>query len=93
MSHKNTTWYVYIVRCKDKTLYTGVTTDLKRRCEEHNSSNKGAKYTRHRRPVKLVYSEISQNRSMACKREYQIKSYPLSKKIGLIQKNAPEAIR
>ena len=66
-------YYVYIVECADKTLYTGVTTELERRVEEHNSSEKGAKYTRTRRPVKLVYSEMYPDRSSASKREYEIK--------------------
>lgn len=92
MSPENTAWYVYIVRCKDKTLYTGVTTDLSRRYEEHNSPNKGAKYTRHRRPVEMVYSEVSQNRSTASKREYQIKKYSLSKKLTLIKKGGQKTI-
>ncbi|MCD6211930.1 MAG: GIY-YIG nuclease family protein, partial [Sulfurovum sp.] len=50
-------YYVYIVKCADDTLYTGISTQLERRIEEHNSSDKGAKYTRVRRPVELVYSE------------------------------------
>ena len=62
-----------MVQCADKTLYTGITTVLERRIEEHNSSNKGAKYTRVRRPVKLVYSEKFPNRSTASSREYEIK--------------------
>ncbi len=48
-------WHVYIVCCKDNSYYTGITTDLQRRMEEHNSAKKGAKYTRTRRPVELVY--------------------------------------
>jgi putative endonuclease len=48
-------WYVYILECKDKTFYTGITTDLERRIKEHNNSLLGAKYTKSRRPVKLVY--------------------------------------
>ena len=66
-------WFVYIVRCKDGTLYTGITTDLERRVNEHNTSNKGAKYTRSKRPVQLVYHETYPNRSEASKREYMIK--------------------
>jgi putative endonuclease len=66
-------WFVYIVRCKDGTLYTGVTTDLERRVKEHNTSKKGAKYTRQRRPVQLVYHEEYPDRSEASKREYWIK--------------------
>ena len=67
-------YYVYIVECADKTLYTGVTTELERRVEEHNSSKKGAKYTRIRRPVTLLYSEKYPDRSSASKREYEIKN-------------------
>ena len=66
-------YYVYILKCSDNTLYTGITTDLTRRVEEHNHSSKGAKYTRVRRPVELVYSEECGDRSVASKREYQIK--------------------
>ena len=66
-------YYVYIVECADKTLYTGIATELERRVEEHNNSEKGAKYTRVRRPVKLVYSEEYPDRSTASKREYEIK--------------------
>ncbi len=66
-------YYVYIVRCADETLYTGIATELERRIEEHNSSQKGAKYTRVRRPVSLVYQEKFPDRSSASKREYEIK--------------------
>jgi putative endonuclease len=66
-------YYVYMLECADGTLYTGITTDLERRVEEHNSSDKGAKYTRARRPVRLVYSEVYEDRSRASKREYEIK--------------------
>ncbi len=66
-------YFVYIVECADSTLYTGISTELERRIQEHNTSEKGAKYTRIRRPVKLVYSESYPNRSSASKREYEIK--------------------
>ena len=66
-------YYLYMVQCADETFYTGITTDLERRIEEHNSSPKGAKYTKARRPVSLVYSEEHLNRSEASKREYFIK--------------------
>jgi len=66
-------YFVYIVRCADDTLYTGIATELERRIEEHNVSDKGAKYTRTRRPVVLVYYERWESRSEACKREYHIK--------------------
>jgi len=66
-------YYVYIVRCADNTLYTGIATNLERRVEEHNNSTKGAKYTRTRRPVSLVHYEAYVDRSTASKREYEIK--------------------
>jgi putative endonuclease len=74
-------YYVYILECADGTLYTGITTDLQRRVKEHNSSDKGAKYTRARRPVRLLYSEEYEDRSSASKREYHIK-----KKMGKEEK-------
>ena len=74
-------YFVYILKCADETLYTGIATELKRRIEEHNSSDKGAKYTRVRRPVRLVYSEEYPDRSSASKREYVIK-----KKMSRVEK-------
>ena len=78
-------YFVYILECSDKSLYTGITTDVKKRLDEHNSSEKGAKYTKARRPVKLIYFEESQDRSSASKREYEIKKLSRSKKLQLIQ--------
>ena len=66
-------WYVYMLRCSDGSLYTGVTNNLERRVEEHNSSKLGATYTRGRRPVELVYREVVGSRSEAGKRECEIK--------------------
>jgi putative endonuclease len=77
-------YFTYMVLCADNTLYTGIATDLKRRIEEHNSSNKGAKYTKARRPVTLVYSEEHPDRSSASKREYLIKKMTKSDKQLLI---------
>ena len=77
-------YYVYILSCSDDTLYTGITTDIKRRIDEHNHSEKGAKYTKVRRPVTLVYSEESEDRSSASKREYAIKKLSREKKLELI---------
>ncbi len=77
-------YFVYILECSDKTLYTGIATDVARRLDEHNNSDKGAKYTKIRRPLKLVYSEESENRSSASKREYEIKKLPRQKKLELI---------
>lgn len=73
-------YYLYILKCADKTLYTGITTDLKRRVVEHNDSKLGAKYTSARRPVKLIYSKRFKNRSNAAKEEVRIK------KLNRIQK-------
>ncbi|HIP21336.1 MAG TPA: GIY-YIG nuclease family protein [Sulfurimonas sp.] len=77
-------YFVYILKCSDDTLYTGITTDLKRRVDEHNNSQKGAKYTKLRRPVKLAYSEESEDRSSASKREYAIKQLSRKEKLELI---------
>jgi putative endonuclease len=77
-------WFVYILQCSDKTLYTGVTTNIERRVEEHNTGNKGAKYTAARRPVRLVYSEQLDSRSSAQKREHKIKSLSRQQKQHLI---------
>ncbi|KND47274.1 MAG: putative endonuclease [Parcubacteria bacterium C7867-004] len=76
-------WFVYLLECVDGTLYTGVTTDLERRVEEHNSSIKGAKYTKVRRPVVLRYSESFESRSEAQKREYELKSLDRAEKLRL----------
>ncbi len=78
-------WFVYIVRCADNSLYTGVTTDIERRLDEHNSDRKkAAAYTRSRRPVSLVYSENCPNRSSACQREATIKRMTKLEKEQLI---------
>ena len=71
--------YVYIVRCRDQTLYTGWTNQLEKRIEAHNAG-KGAKYTKARRPVELVYFETFEHKSEALKREYQIKQLKRSEK-------------
>jgi len=81
----NNSWYIYIVECCDGSFYTGITTDIDRRLLEHNFSFKAAKYTRSRRPVKLVYKEVSQNRSTASKREYQIKKMKRKDKVILVE--------
>ncbi|GMR08926.1 MAG: hypothetical protein BMS9Abin26_1936 [Gammaproteobacteria bacterium] len=78
-------WYVYILRCADDSLYTGITRDLERRLSEHNHSNTGARYTRSRRPVRLVYSEPSPSRSTASRREHQIRTLPRLQKLRLIE--------
>lgn len=78
------TWSVYIVRCADRTLYSGVTTDVERRVTEHNGSTKGAKYTRARQPVTLVYQEKAASRSAACIREAALKQLTREQKETLI---------
>ena len=77
-------YYLYIVECADGTLYTGITVDLNRRIDEHNSSKLGAKYTRSRRPVELLYSKRFRSRSAASKEEYRIKSLSREEKMGII---------
>ncbi|MDP3479317.1 MAG: GIY-YIG nuclease family protein [Desulfoprunum sp.] len=77
-------WFTYIIRCSDKTLYTGVTTDLVRRLAEHNSLRGGARYTRARQPVQLVFAEKLASRSLACRREYAIKQLSAAAKKQLI---------
>ena len=77
--------YVYIVECKDSTLYTGWTTDIQRRIKEHNKG-KGAKYTRSRYPVVLKHYEEFDTKQEAMKREYEIKQLTRKKKIELFDK-------
>ncbi len=77
-------YYVYILKCRDETFYTGITTDLERRVLEHNESEKGAKYTKNRRPVSLVYFALYSSRSEATKEELRIKSLNRTQKISLI---------
>lgn len=78
-------FYVYIVRCSDDTYYTGIATDPERRVDEHNHSKKGARYTRARRPVTLVYTEACGDKSGALKREYAIKRLRKTAKTALIE--------
>ncbi len=81
---KNNKWFVYILECSDNTLYSGITTDIYRRVNEHNNSNKGAKYTKIRRPVKLVYFCKKKDRKEASKEEYRIKHLKKDSKLLLI---------
>ena len=84
IEHPVSEWYVYVVMCNDDTLYTGITTDIERRVEEHNSGNRGAKYTRSRRPVTLVYHVAHPDRSTASKEEFKFKKLSRKKKIDII---------
>ena len=77
-------WFVYILRCSDDSLYTGVTNDVPRRLNEHNHATHGAKYTKARRPVTLVYAEEAMDRASAQRREHELKSLTRLQKLRLI---------
>lgn len=77
-------YFVYIVECTDKSLYTGYTLDVYRRVEEHNTSKKGAKAIKGKLPVKLVHFEEYNDKSQALKREAEIKNWSRSQKLKLI---------
>lgn len=79
------TWKLYILRCGDGSLYTGITTDVEKRLEQHRSG-KGAKYTRGRGPLELVYREECADHSAALKRELEIKALTKEEKLKLIEK-------
>lgn len=76
-------WHVYVVRCADTTLYTGVATDLQARIAQHNAG-RGAKYTKSRRPVTLVYEEAAADRGAALRREHEIKRLAPQAKRALV---------
>jgi putative endonuclease len=78
-------WFVYMVECADGTLYTGITTDLVRRLNEHNNSPRGAKYTRSRRPVMLRLTVPCENRSVASRREAHFKKLSRDQKWEMIE--------
>lgn len=78
-------WKLYMLRCGDGSLYTGITTDIDRRLEEHRAG-KGAKYTRGRGPLELVYSEDCGDKSTALRRELEIKAMPREEKLKLTEK-------
>lgn len=79
-----TEWFVYILRCADDSFYTGITTDLNRRCDQHNAGT-ASRYTRSRLPVSMVYHEIQTTRSLALKRELEIKAMSRKVKEELIK--------
>lgn len=83
-------WYVYILRCGDGTLYTGSTDDVERRLAAHRAG-KGAKYTRGRGPLELVYFEPCGEHAAALRREYALKRLPRGEKLRLISAQKPEA--
>ena len=83
-------YYVYILRCSDGTYYTGYARDVARRLQEHNKG-KAAKYTSGRRPVELVYYESCEDKSLAAKREYEIKQWSRARKQALIDGAASDS--
>ena len=76
-------WYVYILECSDLTLYTGITNNVENRIDTHNNK-KGAKYTKTRTPVKLMYQQTFETKSLAAKEEWRIKQLTRNQKILLI---------
>ena len=76
-------WYVYVVRCADGSLYTGISTDVPARVAAHNAG-RGARYTRSRRPVELLHMETKRSQSTALKREAAIKALPRERKLTLV---------
>ena len=84
--------YTYIVKCSDDTLYTGWTNDLERRLKAHNEG-KGAKYTKVRRPVEIVYYESFETKQEAMRREYEIKQLTRKQKELLINENNKEGVQ
>lgn len=82
-------WYLYIVKCSDDTLYTGITTDITRRIKTHNKS-RGSKYVRTRLPVELVYSETLNSQTEAIKREIFVKTWSRERKLKLISTHISE---
>jgi putative endonuclease len=77
-------WVVYILECKDKTLYTGITNNLERRIQQHESGQ-GAKYTKGRGPFRLVYTQECECKNLALQREYQIKQLTRNEKLALVE--------
>ena len=80
---KKASWFLYVLQCKDRSLYTGISTDVERRIQEH-SKGRGSRCLRGKLPVRLIYQESCANRSAALKREAQIKKWSRKKKLALI---------
>ena len=79
-------WYVYMVECADRSLYTGIARDVERRVAEHNDGRAAARYTRARRPVRLAWQEAAVDRAAACRREAVIKRLSRAEKLRLLDK-------
>ena len=80
-------WVVYMLRCADNSLYTGITTDVERRLKEHNAEKSVTRYTRVRQPLELAYQEMAASRSEALKREAQLKKLAKGEKEALLEVN------
>ena len=92
MPKQHDDWFVYILRCADHSLYTGITKDLAKRVAEHNGHGKnGARYTRARRPVTLVYQETYASRAQAAQREWTIKQLSAGDKGVMIKRQSDES--
>lgn len=83
MKSSEKAYTLYILKCSDDTYYTGIAVDIEKRLNEHNTSDKGAKYTRYRRPVTLMYNETCTDKSTALKRELAIKRMKRTQKEAL----------
>ena len=88
----DTSWYLYIIEADDHSLYTGITTDVCRRFEEHRSSGRGARYFNGRKPLAVVYLEECVDRAGASRREYEIKSLSAQKKRQLVSAADPSVL-
>ena len=84
--NKTTRWFLYILKCNDNTLYTGITSDLPRRLKQHNNG-KAARYTRSRLPIEVIFQEPCLSKSHALKKEYAVKSMTQKNKYDYIKKN------
>jgi putative endonuclease len=85
-------YYVYILECSDKTLYIGTTNDVEKRIAAHNAGKTGAKYTKPRRPVRLVYMETRGSKSDALKREWEMKKLTRQEKLNLTKTYRPSSL-
>ena len=85
-TQKASAWSLYVLKCRDGTLYTGITADLPRRVQQHNDGT-ASRYTRSRLPIKLIFSEPCRSRSQALKKEYALKQLSREKKEGYIREN------
>lgn len=86
-------YYLYMLKCADSTIYTGITTDIRRRLEEHNFSRLGAKYTRARRPVELIYARRFRTRATAGREEYRVKALSRLEKQEMIRRDGRNIIK